>query len=184
MRLLAVTFILISLAFSNLHAGDVLILPNGNLYEGKVVKLKGCDVIFKSNGHRYAIPAADIHSLHFEDENNEILFDYLKLSSDEGINKCLEGAKDARMLHGKKGAHVALGFCFGGFAMIGTALADCGPMKGSETMLLSKNKPLFTDYEYIECYKKEAKKNLLIMEAAGWGAFIVLYVGLLVAASY
>ncbi len=69
MRLLAVTFILISLAFSNLHAGDVLILPNGNQYEGKVVKLKGCDVIFKSNGHRYAIPAADIHSIHFEDEN-------------------------------------------------------------------------------------------------------------------
>lgn len=183
MRLLVLTFILISLVFSNLHAGDVLILPNGNQYEGKVVKLKGCDVIFKSNGTRYAIPAAGIHSIHFEDENNEILIDYLKLSSDEGINKCMEGTRDAEMLHGKKGAHVALGFCFGGFAMIGTALSDCGPMKGSETMLLSKNKPLFTDYEYIQCYKKEARKNLLIMEAVGWGAGILIYLVLLAASS-
>ena len=181
MKSFSILSILISVAFSNLNAGDVLILPNGNQYEGKVVKLKGCDVIFRSNGSRYVIPAGEIHSIHFEDENNKVLKDYQELTSDEGINKCMEGAKDAANFHGKKGAHVALGFCFGGFSMIGTALADCGPMKGSETMLLSKNKPLFTDYEYIQCYKKEARKNLLIMEAVGWGAFIVIYLGALVA---
>ena len=39
---------------------------------------------------------------------------------------------------------------------------------------MSKNKEQFTDYEYINCYKKKAKAQLIGMEAAGWGSYLII----------
>ena len=38
----------------------------------------------------------------------------------------------------------------------------------------SKNKEDFDDPEYLSCYKKKAKGQLLGMEGIGWGAWILL----------
>ena len=87
---------------------------------------------------------------------------------------CLKGMIDAQQFHGKVGAHVLLGFLFGPFAVIGAALANPTPYKGGTTVMLSKNRELFNDPAYLNCYKKKAKGKNAGNAAIGWGMWIAL----------
>ena len=160
------------------NASDIVTLNNNMIFKGRVTKIKNCEVFFRSLGSKYVIPASEIFSIQFEDTKNKVYTKYINLP--EGENKCLNGQMDAENYHGKKGGHFALGFLFGPFAMVGTLLASPTPEKGKRTYLMSKNKEQFTDYEYINCYKKKAKAQLIGMEAAGWGSYLII---LLLAAS-
>lgn len=156
----------------SLFAGDVLTLSNKMVFEGKVINIKDCDIVFKTDGDKYIIPSSDILSIQFENTDNKIYTDYLKQSENDP-NKCLQGRLDAENYHGKKGGHFVLGVLFGPFAMIGTALSEPTPEKGKMTYMLSKNKEQFNDPEYLMCYKKKAKSQLIGSEALGWGAWIL-----------
>jgi hypothetical protein len=156
-------------------AGDVLILTNEMMFEGKVVKIKGCSIIFKTEDAKYIIPASDIYSIHFENVEDKVYTDYMAMSDP---NKCLNGRLDAEFHHGKKGGHFILGALFGPFAMLGTAIANPTPEKGRKTYMLSQNKDQFSDPEYLSCYKKKAKGQLLAMEALGWAAWILVVVAI------
>ena len=154
-------------------AGDILTLNNEMIFEGKVTKIKNCVIVFKSEGNKYLVPANEIFSLEFEDTNDKVYTKYMALAEEEP-NKCLSGRLDAENYHGKKGGHFVLGALFGPFAMIGTALSNPTPERGSETMMMSKNKDQFSDAEYLSCYKKKAKGQLIGMEGLGWGAIVLL----------
>ena len=154
------------------NASDIVTLNNYMDFKGEVTKIKYCEVFFKSLGNKYVIPASEIFSIQFEDTKNKVYTKYINLP--EGENKCLNGQMDAENYHGKKGGHFALVFLFGHFEMIGTLLASPTPEKGKRTYLMSKNKEQFTDYEYINCYKKKAKAQLIGMEAAGWGSYLII----------
>jgi len=167
--LLTLTFCAIYLSS---FGGDVITLNNGHYFEGKVTKIKSsCEIVFKSEGAKYIIPTSYISYIQFENINDRVYNKYMAL---EGPESCMKGKMDASRLHGKKGGHVALGALFGPFALLGTLLASPTPDRGKSTYMMSENKDLFNDYEYIECYKKEAKSSLLAMEAIGWGAWILL----------
>ena len=142
------------------------------VFEGKITKIKDCTVVFKANGNKYVIPASEIFSLQFEDTEDNAYVDYMKMI-DDAPNKCLTGRLDAEQYHGKKGGHFVLGVLFGPFAMVGTALANPTPEKGKQTYVMSANKELFSDLEYLSCYKSKAKGQLIGMEALGWGAWIL-----------
>lgn len=161
------------LIYISSFAGDILTLNNEMVFEGKVIKIKECAVVFKADGNRYIVPASDIFSIQFEDIEDKVYTDYLAMTEDNP-NKCLNGRLDAENYHGKKGGHFVLGVLFGPFAMIGTALANPTPEKGRQTYMLSKNKEQFSDPEYLSCYRKKAKGQLIGMEALGWGAWILL----------
>jgi len=154
-------------------AGDILTLNNEMVFEGKVTKIKGCSIKFKADGNKYTIPTSEIFSIQFEDTEDKVYKKYLEIP-DGNQSKCMSGKLDAKHYHGKKGTHVALGFLFGPFAMIGTLIADPTPDKGKRTYMMSKNKDEFDDLEYISCYKKKAKGQLIAMEAIGLGAAILL----------
>ncbi len=161
--------ILLSLA---VFAGDILTLNNEMVFEGKVIKIRNCEVVFKADGNKYIVPAADIFSIEFEDTQDKVYTDYMQMVG-ENPEKCLKGRLDAENYHGKKGGHFILGVLFGPFAMIGTALANPTPEKGRRTYLYSKNREQFTDLEYLSCYRKKARGQLIGMEALGWGAWIL-----------
>lgn len=167
--------LLLCVVFVTMHCfgSDVLTLNNQLKFEGKVTKVLDCDIVFKSNGEKYLVPIQDIFSINFENANGR---QYRKFSQmgDGGENYCMNGRLDAEAYHGKKGGHFALGFLFGPFAMIGTALANPSPYNGKRTAMLSKNKEQFSNLEYLSCYKKRAKGQLIGMEALGWGAWIIL----------
>ena len=167
--LLVSALLFASVAFSS----DIITLNTQMVFEGKVTKIKNCNVIFKSDGMKYKIPADDVYSLQFGDVSDKVLTQYLELSNMEG-DACMNGKMDADNYHGKEWGHAALGFFFGPFAMIGTAIAQQTPEKGKETSFASKNKDQFSDPAYLSCYKKKAKGKLIGMEAAGWGAAILL----------
>ena len=172
MKKITLTMIAILFAFSS-FAGDILTLNNEKQFEGKVKRIKDCSVIFKADGKKYEIPASEIFSLQFENTKNKVYTSYLKML-DQDPNLCMQGRLDAKNYHGKKGGHVVLGFLFGPFAMLGTALANPTPDKGKQTYMMSKNKEHFSDLEYLSCYKKKAKGQLIGMEAIGWGVAILL----------
>ncbi|MFT4757499.1 MAG: hypothetical protein ACI91R_002153 [Vicingaceae bacterium] len=173
MKQITLTMIAILVAFSS-YAGDVLTLNNEKVFEGKVKRIKDCSVVFKADGQKYEIPASEIFSMRFEDTEDKVYTNYLELLENNGNNKCLNGQLDAENFHGKKGGHFVLGFLFGPFAMIGTALAIPTPYKGKQTYMMSKHKDEFSDAEYLSCYKKKAKGQLIGMEALGWGTWILL----------
>lgn len=154
-------------------AGDILTLNNEKVFEGKITRIKDCSVVFKSDGKKYTVPAADIISVQFENTDDKTYTEYMKLAESEP-NKCLNGKLDAENFHGKKGGHFVLGVLFGPFAMIGTALANPTPDKSNKTLMMSKNKDQFSDPEYLSCYRSKAKGSLIGMEALGWGAWILL----------
>jgi hypothetical protein len=150
-----------------------LTLNNEMVFIGKVTKIKDCEVVFRADGKKYVVPASDIFSIQFENVEDKIYTDYIKLAEVDP-NKCLNGRLDAETYHGKKGGHFALGVLFGPFAMIGTALSNPTPEKGKQTYMMSKNKEEFSDPEYLSCYKKKAKGQLVGMEALGMVAWILL----------
>lgn len=87
------------------------------------------------------------------------------LSSTE---KCARGRADAKMFHGKGGAHFLYGLLFGPFATIGAAIASPSPESGSKTITMSENPALFEDPAYLGCYEKEAKGNNVSATLFGW----------------
>lgn len=154
-------------------AGDILTLNNAMVFEGKVTRIKDCAVVFKAEGTKYIVPASEIFSLQFEDTADKVYTKYLEMA-DDNPNKCLNGRLDAENFHGKKGGHFVLGFLFGPFAMIGTALANPTPERGKYTYMRSKNKEQFNDPEFLSCYRKKAKGQLIGSEAMGWASWLLL----------
>ena len=154
-------------------AGDILKLNNEKVFEGKVTSIKKCVVHFKANGNKYVIPATDIFSIEFANHDDKVYKDYISSSLNDP-NNCLNGRLDAESYHGKKAGHFVLGLLFGPFAMIGTALSNPTPERGKQTYMMSKNKEQFSDLEYLSCYKKKAKGQLIAMEGIGWLTWILI----------
>jgi hypothetical protein len=165
--------ILVTLFAISTFAGDILTLNNEMVFEGKVTRIKDCAVVFKAEGTKYIVPASEIFSLQFEDTADKVYTKYLEMAGDNP-NKCLNGRLDAENYHGKKGGHFVLGFLFGPFAMIGTALANPTPERGKYTYMRSKNKEQFNDPEFLSCYRKKAKGQLIGSEAMGWASWLLL----------
>jgi hypothetical protein len=172
MKKLALTITATLFAIAS-FAGDILTLNNEMVFEGKVTKIKDCAVVFKADGNKYIVPASEIFSLQFENTEDKVYTEYMKMAVGDP-NKCLIARFDADNYHGKNGGHFVLVVIFGPFAMIGTALANPTPERGRQTYMRSKNKEQFSDPEYLSCYRKKAKGQLIGMEALGWGAWILL----------
>ncbi len=170
-------FFLAMLSAFTMYANDTLVLMNQMTFVGKVQKVKSCMLTFKTDGATYDIPATEIFSVKFADTQDKVSTKYLEQSKNDQ-NNCIAGHIDAENFHGKKGVHFTLGFLFGPFAMIGTAMTNPKPQKGRETMLMSTNKALFNDPEYLLCYKRRAKTMMIGYNLLGWSAWLA-FVGLL-----
>ena len=154
-------------------AADILTLNNSKVYHGKVTKIKDCSITFKTGSNKYQIPSEEIYSIEFENVNDKIYTRYLdQLAVDP--SKCVNGRLDAAHYHGKKSGHIALGFLFGPFAMLGTSMSDPTPEKGQSTLELSEHSDLFNDEDYLSCYKKKAKGKLIGAESIGFGITILM----------
>ncbi len=162
-------------SIASLTGADVLTLINAAQFEGEVLKIKKSTVLFSVGEDVYIIPVSDIYALEFEDTDNKVYKKYLKLL-ESNPSKCHLAKFDAENLHGKKGGHFILGALFGPFALIGTALADPTPYKGKNTLAMSKNKEIFNDPEYLSCYRKKARSQLLGAEALGWATWILIVI--------
>jgi hypothetical protein len=133
---------LFCLACISSHAGDIITLTNKMVFEGKVTRIKKCEVIFKTSKEKYVIPASEIFSIEFGDLQDQVYLNYIESKE---INNCLKGRFDAETFHGKRTGHFFLGVLFGPFALIGTALSNPTPNRGKDTYTLSPNKDLFND---------------------------------------
>ena len=149
-------------------AGDILLLKNNMVFEWKVTNIKECEVFFKADRKKYVVPASEISSLKFESPNKKFVL-ASNVIAEEDSSACVKGASDAKKYHGKIASHIVLGMFLGPYAMIGTAFANPTPEKGERTYTMSDNKELFDDPDYLECYKKKAKRKLIQMEAIGTG---------------
>lgn len=163
-----VLVLIMGFLFNPIEAEDILILNNTKQFEGKVSRIKNCMVTFKVEGEKYYIPASDVYSIEFGNKQDKVYTNYLKqLVVDPG--KCVSGRLDAVNYHGKKSSHIALGFLFGPFAMLGTALSNPTPQRGKLTTRMSENSEMFSDPDYLECYKQKVKGRLIGAEAIGLG---------------
>lgn len=173
MKFFIVFVLFICSFYSVTFSHDVLVLTNEKVFAGKVVRIRNCRVVFKIDRQRFVIPAEDIQMIQFENPSDPVYTSYTgQVRQDE--NKCLNGRSDAENYHGKKVGHFFLGALFGPFAILGTALAKPTPYKGKDTLLYSKNQEDFADPIYLTCYRKKAKGQLILMEAIGWGVWLLV----------
>ncbi len=173
MKKITLSICAIALALTS-YAGDILTLNNQKSFEGKVTSVNSKSVEFKVEKQNFSIPASEISSIQFENANDKALAKFLEVGKSDQ-NKCTAGTLDAENFHGRKGGAIALGALFGPFALVGTAiLANPTPEKGARTYMMSKNKDLFSDPEYLSCYKKKAKGQLVGQTALGWAAWVLL----------
>jgi hypothetical protein len=142
------------------------------VFEGKVTKIKECEIVFKADRKKYVVPAVEILSLQFENPNDKDISVYHKIAEGDST-ACLKGALDAKKYHGKIANHIVLGMFLGPYAMIGTAFSNPTPEKGERTYTMSNNKELFDDPDYLECYKKKAKRKLIGIEGIGTGISVI-----------
>jgi hypothetical protein len=161
-------FLEITFGFSQ----DVLTKISGDSIKVKVVEISSTEVKYKNYddlaGITYGIFKSEVLMIRYESGRVETFKDQdLLLSHSE---KCNCGRSDAEKFHGKKDAHFVLGLLFGTYAIIVTAAASQTPKKGKFTYKLSQHKALFTDPDYLKCYKKKAKSDLITMEA--WGIVV------------
>jgi hypothetical protein len=159
--------------FANeLKLTDAVILNNQKVFTGEIVRVKGCEVVFRFEGEKFTIPMADIKALDFANVNSNHYKRFNEFQVDP--ESCAKAVNDATAYHGKGGLHFALGVLFGPFTVIGAAVSSPSPASGANTAALSANKELFNDAEYLNCYKKKARGKNVGNSAAGWGAWIVL----------
>jgi hypothetical protein len=159
---------------------DVLTLNNSLMFEGKILKIENCEVTFEaSNGIKYLIPVVDIFYIEFENPSDIVYTKHLKLSESDP-DKCMKAKIDAENYHGKESLHFALGLLFGPFAIIGAALSKPTPQKGQETYSMSKNKDLFEDPVYLNCYTKRARAKNVQNTVIGWGGYLLFILMILV----
>lgn len=156
---------------------DIIHLTSGHLYKGKVKRIKNCHVVFTAEGAKYDIPVTTISTIGFGNTNSRVYRRFLAMSEKQ-VNSCVAGQADASSFHGKVGGHVVLGFLFGPFAVLGAAVANPTPDRGKRTYLMSSHKELFSDPEYIICYKRKAKGQLVGATLVGWGSWVLLVLAL------
>ncbi|MBK8843452.1 MAG: hypothetical protein IPO33_11690 [Saprospiraceae bacterium] len=84
------TFTIAAILFAiSCFAGDILTLNNHMVFEGKITKIKTCTVVFKTDGKNFSVPSSEIFSIQFEDLENKIYTDYMKMA-DGDPSKCLK----------------------------------------------------------------------------------------------
>lgn len=83
---------------------------------------------------------------------------------------CEQGTSDAVNFHKRGGGNFALGFFFGVFGVIGTAV---GNPKGPDGAVIPNQENL-KDPTYLKCYKKKAKKKNVSNALGGWASIIAL----------
>ncbi len=157
----------------SMSAKDVLTLRNNMHFQGTVISVKDSIAEFSVAGAVYEIPLVDISEIILEDTGSRAYSDLIALGL-EDVNPCQLGQIDAELYHGKKFGHFFLGMLFGPFALIGTALSNPTPDRGSDTYAMSENQNYFSDPSYLVCYKKKAKSTLLVAEALGWATWVLL----------
>jgi len=145
-------------------------------FNGEIKKIKGCDVIFKAeNGDTYAIPISDVVGYRFEDPASEMEAPLMEMIMNPQEN-CAKGVMDAQMYHGKFAGNFAGGLLLGVFMPIIVLATNPNPFNGNRTVMMSQNSDLFGDPYYLDCYKKQAKKQNMWAALAGWGTWMVIVV--------
>lgn len=185
-------------------AQDIIYLKNGSEIKAKVIEIAEFTTIYKVfdqiQGPIRHIENDDIFMIIYQDGTRDVF----KTKQSEKTNpesihpatnhfqqtqnrtndrempnlseRCLRGESDADMYHGKKGSHVALGVIFGGFAIIGAALAEPTPENGISTKILTENRDLLQDPTYRSCYTKKARRNNVSNAATGWAAWLLFLI--------
>ncbi len=175
MRLLTFVLITLSLLNKNVNAADILVLKSEHVFKGELKKIELKNAVFLCEGNYYDIPKSEIKEIWRDIEGDSLVgVDFLK----ENEDLCLKARTDASMYHGRKVGHFCLGFFCGGFALIGTAIANPSPYRGKDTLMKSVNKDKFDDPVYLQCYRRTAKKEMLMTETAGWLSWIILVLAL------
>jgi hypothetical protein len=188
-KILAVIAIMF-IAAARLFSQDIIVMMTPGTYiKAKIKEIGINEIIYKKSNDRFgpslSVFKSDVAMIIYANGNVVVYNKSLQRSKEDSIaadsiprldaDKCDAGKNDAIFFHGKMGAHFALGFCFGPFAIAGTLLlADPNPVTGRRTEKMSEHKKLFNDPTYLNCYRKKARKRMLLMDGLGWLSFIMI----------
>ena len=152
-------------------AFDHIQLKTGHIFEGTVTKIEPCSVEFEFNAERYIVPAHDIEFVALEAPKKRTVKKLEALLN--GSDNCWKGNSDGAN-HGHSGGQFLCGVAFGAFGVIGCAVTTRNPMKSSNPSLMSSNRELWNDGEYLNCYNKAAKSSAVSNSLLGWATWVLL----------
>lgn len=161
-----------NLAEGGTHYSDIIVLTNDMVFKGQVVKVRSCEMVFKAEGRRYSIPFTDIKTIEFLEQGSKVhkKFKSFNLSSES----CAKGLEDAENFHGRRSRHFFLGLLLPAIPVVVALLSEPNPVARKRIASLSQNQNLFSDPDYLMCYKKTAKKSNVKNAAIGSGVTLVI----------
>lgn len=86
LHLTLIACLICSISFGGFFGGDVLTTKDGKVIEGKITKVKNCEVILITNEYKYVVPAAHLSSIQFEKPKGRAYRQYMALDSDSEFN--------------------------------------------------------------------------------------------------
>jgi len=151
---------------------DIIHLKNGERIKTHIIQIdSGMLITQKGKTHELRHYSTEDVEIIYLDENNQAMKSLVANNIQQSIDiKCEEGKADATVYHKRGFGNFCLGFLFGPFGVIGTAIGT--PRSPDYTKI--PNKENLENANYLNCYKKKAKGKNVGAAFAGWGAIIVL----------
>lgn len=170
-------FVLLLTCVVNLcHGNDVVVLKNGITIECSISSINNTIISYQENekSKLSTVSLEEVMFLQIDPKNKSLLRqmrkDFKKIKRGLQVDSCHEGITDANTFHKRAGGNFALGFFFGVFGLIGTAV---GNPKMPHYYPIADTSNL-SDPTYIQCFSRKAKGKNIGNAAIGWGVSIVL----------
>lgn len=166
--------LLLSVCLSFAAQADFIQLTNGDLFEGKVLKVYEGELLFKTEAGTYFIPQQDLQCVnldHRSKRKEKALDDMFATPAED---TCSRGSVAGGM-HGHGFGQFCAGF-FGSLIGVGIVMiVDKTPSKSKNLLMVADDRDVWTDPSYLACYDKAAKKKALTNSGLGMLTYVVLY---------
>lgn len=177
---------------------DIILLKNLDEIKAKVIKIGQDEIEYKKcdnrTGPTYTIKKSEVFYIKYPNGTKEIINPNANTSSNNPVSQNTtkdnsasnsnsssasnfeKGKTDAQLFHKKIFGHIVLGLFLGIIGLICAALSSPSPYKDSQCAMLSQNKNLFNDPDYLRGYKRQARTQNVIYTGIGWLIWLILLI--------
>jgi hypothetical protein len=166
--------LLFALLLSSLtsYSKDKIKLSSGKTVRCNIVSLEQDRLTYTHRHQTITVSPSDVLLIEVDPDNTTII-EKLRLNYQENpLAACEIGKADAIAYHNRGFGNFCLGFFFGAFGVIGTAV---GTPRSPDYVKIPIKENL-QNPEYLKCYEKKARGKNVGSAVGGWATFLLILV--------
>lgn len=153
------------------YTRDKIYLTNGKTLRCEIVTVEWNKLEYRQRGKIAVLHADDVALIELDAANIEVIEKInVQIDPRNPLASCEMGKADANAFHNRGFGNFALGFFFGPFGVLGTAI---GAPRSPDYVKIPVKENL-SDPAYLKCYRKRARGKNVLHAAAGWAGILLL----------